>query len=51
MHLLHAGNPTVVIQAILGHTDIRTTDIYARANLEMMREAEIVSSEVPTSSS
>ena len=28
MHLLHAGNPTTVIQAILGHADLRTTDIY-----------------------
>jgi integrase/recombinase XerD len=39
MHLLHAGNPTTVIQAILGHADLRTTDIYARANLEMKRRA------------
>ena len=39
MHLLHAGNPTTVIQAILGHADLRTTDLYARANLEMKRQA------------
>lgn len=39
MHLLQAGNPAPVIQAILGHADIRTTDIYARANIEMKRRA------------
>ncbi len=39
MHLLQAGNPASVIQAILGHTDIRSTDIYARADLKMKREA------------
>ena len=39
MHLLQAGNPAPVIQAILGHTDIRSTDIYARADMEMKRRA------------
>lgn len=39
MHLLQAGNPATVIQAILGHADIRTTDIYARADMEMKRRA------------
>ncbi len=39
MHLLHAGNPPTAIQGILGHADIRTTDIYARANMEMKRRA------------
>ena len=39
MHLLHAGNPAPTIQAILGHADIKTCDIYARANMEMMRQA------------
>lgn len=39
MHLLHAGNPPTAIQAILGHADIRTTDIYARANMDMKRHA------------
>lgn len=37
MHLLQAGNPATVIQAILGHADIRSTDIYARADMEMKR--------------
>lgn len=39
MHLLEAGNNYVVIQAILGHADIKTTTIYAKANLDMMRKA------------
>ena len=39
MHLLQSGNPAIVIQAILGHADIRSTDIYARADLEMQRRA------------
>jgi len=39
MHLLHAGTPLPIIQAVLGHADIRTTMRYARANLEQMREA------------
>jgi len=39
MHLLHMGTPLPIIQAVLGHADIRTTNRYARANLEQMREA------------
>jgi site-specific recombinase XerD len=39
MHLLQAGNPATVIQAILGHADIRSTDVYARADMEMKRHA------------
>jgi integrase/recombinase XerD len=39
MHLLQAGNPSTVIQSILGHADIRSTDIYARADMEMKRKA------------
>ena len=39
MHLLEAGNNSVVIQAILGHSDIKSTGIYAKANIEMMRKA------------
>ena len=35
MHLLQAGNPATVIQSILGHADIRSTDIYARADMRM----------------
>ena len=39
MHLLQSGNPAIVIQAILGHADIRSTNIYARADMEMKRRA------------
>ncbi len=39
MHLLQAGNPLPVIQAILGHSDIKSTGIYAHADLEMKRAA------------
>ena len=39
MHLLQSGNPLVVIQSFLGHTDIRTTTMYAKADLEMTRAA------------
>lgn len=39
MHLLQAGNPPTVIQAILGHADIKTSSIYATADLDMKRNA------------
>ena len=39
MHLLQAGNPLTTIQAILGHADLRTSEIYAQADLEMKRRA------------
>jgi len=39
MHLLQAGNPLNVIQAILGHVNLKTCTIYATADLEMKRKA------------
>lgn len=39
MHLLEANTPLVVIRDFLGHEDIGTTGIYARANIEMKRKA------------
>jgi site-specific recombinase XerD len=39
MHLLQAGNPAVIIRDILGHADIQSTEIYAKADLEMKRKA------------
>jgi len=39
MHILEAGGTVVVIQAILGHVDIKTTSIYATSNLDMKRAA------------
>src|ERR1041385_474957 len=39
MHLLQSGNPLVVIRDILGHSDIKTTEVYAKADIEMRRAA------------
>ena len=39
MHMLQAGIPLNVIQDILGHKDIITTERYARANLAMKEQA------------
>lgn len=39
MHLLQGGVSLDVIRDFLGHVDIKTTEIYARANLEMKRAA------------
>ncbi len=39
MHLLQSGNAVTVIQAILGHADVKTCAIYASADLEMKRHA------------
>ncbi len=39
MHLLQSGNSMSIIQAILGHADIRSTDIYAKADFEMKKAA------------
>ena len=39
MHLLQSGNPLVVIRDFLGHVDIKTTEIYARADMQMKRTA------------
>lgn len=39
MHLYQAGIDLVYIRDILGHVDITTTDIYARADVESKRKA------------
>jgi 2-methylaconitate cis-trans-isomerase PrpF len=39
MHLLQAGVSLEIIRDFLGHADVKTTQIYARANLEMKRKA------------
>jgi site-specific recombinase XerD len=39
MHLLQCGVSLDVIRRFLGHVDTKTTEIYARANLEMKRAA------------
>lgn len=38
MHMLQAGIELVYIRDFLGHSDIRTTEIYARADAEMKRK-------------
>ena len=39
MHLLQSGISPEMIRDFLGHVDVKTTQIYARANLEMKRIA------------
>ena len=39
MHLLQSGISLDMIRDFLGHVDVTTTQIYARANLEMKRAA------------
>jgi integrase/recombinase XerD len=39
MHLLQSGVSLEIIRDFLGHADVKTTQIYARANLEMKRRA------------
>ena len=39
MHLLQSGISLDMIRDFLGHVDVTTTQIYARANLEMKRTA------------
>ena len=39
MHLLQSGVPLVIVRDFLGHVDVKTTQIYARANIEMKRTA------------
>ncbi len=39
MHMLQAGVSLIHIRDILGHADIKTTEVYARADLKMKRNA------------
>ena len=39
MHLLTAGINLIYIRDLLGHTDVSTTEVYARADTEMKRAA------------
>jgi len=39
MHLLQAGVPLMTIKDILGHADVKSTEIYVQADLEMKEEA------------
>jgi site-specific recombinase XerD len=52
MHLYEAGVPLPYIRDILGHVDLATTDIYARASTEAKRKAleaayDIVTDDLP----
>jgi site-specific recombinase XerD len=53
MHLLQAGVNLIYIRDFLGHVDIRTTEIYARADTETKRKAienvypDIIESNLP----
>lgn len=51
MHLLLSGVSLEIIRDFLGHVDVKTTQIYARANLEMkLRALEKVAGESPSAS-
>jgi site-specific recombinase XerD len=51
MHLLQSDNPLVVIRDFLGHADLKSTEIYARVDLNMKRRAlDKASSKSPTPS-
>lgn len=39
VHLLQAGVNLIYIRDFLGHSDIKTTEIYARADSELKRKA------------
>lgn len=39
MHLCQAGIDMIYIRDTLGHTDLATTEIYAKLNIELMRDA------------
>jgi site-specific recombinase XerD len=41
MHLLQSGVNLVYIRDVLGHSDIKTSEIYARADTKMKRQALI----------
>jgi integrase/recombinase XerD len=53
MHLCEAGIPLPYIRDILGHADLSTTEIYARASTEAKRKApeaactDIVTDDLP----
>ena len=48
MHLYDAGVPLPYIRDILGHVDLSTTEIYARASTQASKALEAVYSNVVT---
>ena len=48
MHLLQSGISLEIIRDFLGHANVKTTQIYARTNLEMKRRGLVkVAPDVP----
>jgi len=39
MHLLQSGSPLVMVKDFLGHVDLKSTEVYVQADLEMKRKA------------
>jgi integrase/recombinase XerD len=39
MHLLQSGVPLVMVKDFLGHVDMKSTEVYVQADLEMKRNA------------
>ena len=48
MHLLQADIPLVTIKDFLGHTDVKSTEVYVQSDLAMKRDAlERVGTPIP----
>lgn len=47
MHLLQSGVNPIYIRDLLGHSDVSTTEIYARADKTMKRKALLEAYESP----
>lgn len=47
MHLLQAGVPLITIKDLLGHADVKSTEVYVQIDLEMKRDA-LASAGAPT---
>ena len=45
MHLLDAGIPLSTIEKLLGHSSIKSTEIYAKANPKKLEEAININSQ------
>lgn len=48
MHLLQSGVPLITIKDILGHADVKSTEVYVQIDLEMKRDA-LTQAGTPTS--
>lgn len=48
MHLLQSGVPLITIKDILGHVDVKSTEVYVHIDLEMKRQA-LMQAGTPTS--